>query len=114
MPAAKTNVDLQPTTAATVPLTVRERRMPASRPPITVPMAPPRSLGATRPAAKGTIIWGTDEANPRRKLAAASVAKVGAAATARSMTAEAPVVATMSPRRSRPSPRGTSSTMPSA
>ena len=57
---------------ASAPLAMRDNRMPASSPAITVPMAGPRSAAGTAPTAKGTAICGKQEANPSTKLTAAN------------------------------------------
>ena len=84
-----------PRYSPTRPLTVRAARMPMSRPLMTVPTTRPRSEGSARWAANGTSNCGVIEVTPTTRLAAASQAKLGAAATPSRATAAAPSIARM-------------------
>ena len=85
-----------------------------SRPLMTIPTTRPRSEGSARWAANGTSNCGVIEVTPTARLAAASQAKLGAAATPSRATTTAPSIARMNDRRSNRSPRGTKSSMPVA
>src|SRR5215468_3551213 len=113
-PAATTNTPRQPITVASVPLAVRDSSTPVSSPLITAPTTRPRSSGRASPTANGTIICVSDEHSPTAALAAASSASDGAAANASSAHAAASAVVTITARRSRTSPSGTSSSIPAA
>jgi len=60
------------------------------------------------------IIWTTEQATPTKKLAAPSSRIELERATSRSATIDVAEVVTMTERRSRPSPSGTSRIIPSA
>ncbi|GEM_PF-6336684 len=112
--AAHRNTTRQPNAPPSMPLTVRESRMPASTPPITLPTIRPRSFGSPRLTANGKIICVIDAPSPIATLATVSSATVGANENASRANAAPIAVVTITPRRSRTSPSGTGSNIPAA
>jgi hypothetical protein len=64
----------QSSSVAMPPAMLRDSRIPANSPPITIPTTRPRSAGRARWAAKGTMTWGTTLVKPTVKLATATTA----------------------------------------
>ena len=81
---------------------------------MTVPTTRPRSAGSARWAANGTSSCGVIVVTPTARLAAASQAKLGAAATPSRATVTAPSIARMNDRRSKRSPKGKNRSIPVA
>ncbi len=88
--------------------------MPASTPPITMPTTRPRCAGGTSPIAYGKIICVTDAPSPTSTAAIASIHSADAAANTSSAAAQPIEIVTIVERRSRTSPSGTISNMPTA
>lgn len=104
----------QPQAAATRLEIVRARRMPSSRPLITVPTNFPRSRSGARCTPNATRIWATTEVVPTRTDAARNIPKYGDSPAATSAAAVTSRVREASARFSSRSPSGRRSTSPSA